>query len=104
MQGVAAALFIGAVAGLVDVAPMLARGSGARANVSAFVHWLVLGLVIPYLHWGLASWLTGALAALLLALPVIIIVTEEEPGAWLPIGVMSVFLGALVGWAGALWV
>ena len=104
MHGFWAALLIGAIAGLIDVAPMIARGSGVRANISAFVHWLALGLVIPYLHWGLAPWLTGLLAAELLALPIIAIVTEEEPGAWLPIGVMSALLGALVGWAGSVWV
>jgi hypothetical protein len=89
---------------LIDVAPMIARGSSARANISAFVHWLALGLLIPYLHWGLTPRLTGLLAAELLAVPIIVIVTEEEPGAWLPIGVMSALLGALVGWAGAVWV
>ena len=104
MHGFWTALLIGAVAGALDVAPMVARGSGARANASAFVHWLVLGLVIPYLHWGFAPWLTGLIAAELLALPVIVMVSEEEPGAWLPIGAMSAVLGALVGWAGSVWV
>ena len=104
MHGFWAALLIGVVAGVIDVAPMVARGNSGRDNVAAFLHWLALGLVIPYLHWGLAPWLTGLIAAELLALPVIVMVTKEEPGAWLPIGAMSAVLGALVGWAGSVWV
>ena len=52
----------------------------------------------------MAPWLEGLLAAELLALPILIMVTEEEPSAWLPIGAMSAALGALVGWAGSVWV
>ena len=104
MHGFTAALLIGVVAGLLDVVPMVLQGQNWRANLSAFLHWLALGLVIPYLHWGLAPWLTGSLAGLLLALPIIVMVGEEEPGAWLPIGLFSLLLGAAVGWAGAVWV
>ncbi len=101
MHGFLAALFIGAAAGVVDVAPMLLRGSSARASLAAFVHWLALGLLIPYLRWGTPPWLVGLLAAELLALPILVIVSEEEPDAWPPIGAMSAILGALVGWAGS---
>jgi len=104
MNGVAAALVIGAVAGLLDALPMLWQRQRPRAVLAAFLHWLALGLVIPYLRWGLAPWATGALAGVLLAVPVIVMVGEEEPGAWLPIGLSSPVLGAAVGWAGGLWV
>ncbi len=104
MHGFTAALLIGVAAGLLDVVPMVLQGQSWRANLSAFLHWLALGLVIPYLHWGLVPWLAGSLAGLLLALPIIAMVGEEEPGAWLPIGLFSLLLGAAVGWAGAVWV
>ncbi len=104
MKGILAALIIGVVAGLLDALPMLWQRQRPRAVLAAFVHWLALGLVIPYLRWGLAPWATGALAGLLLAVPVIVMVSEEEPGAWLPIALSSLVLGAAVGWAGAAWV
>ncbi|WP_457637606.1 hypothetical protein [Oceanithermus sp.] len=97
MQGFWAAFTIGVVAGLLDAAPMVFQGQSRRAVLSAFLHWLALGLVIPYLHWGLTPWLTGAVAGLLLAVPVIVMVGEEEPEAWLPISLSSVLLGAAVG-------
>lgn len=104
MHGIWAALTIGAVAGALDALPMVLQKQKPRAVFSAFLHWLALGLLIPYLHWGLSPRLTGALAGLLLAVPVIVMVGEEEPRAWLPIGLASLLLGAAVGWAGAVWV
>ncbi len=31
------------------------------ANVSAFFHWVVLGLIIPFVAWDISHWLRGAL-------------------------------------------
>jgi len=104
MHGIYAALTIGIVAGILDVLPMLLQKMPARANVSAFVHWVALGVVIPYVHWGMAPWLKGALIALLFAIPILLIVTETDKKAFIPITAMSLLLGAGVGWAGAVFV
>jgi len=101
MHGMNAALMIGFVAGIVDVLPMVLQKMPWRANASAFVHWVALGLVIPYVHWGIAPWLKGMLIALLFAVPILLIVTETDKKALIPITVMSLLLGAGVGWAGA---
>ena len=104
MHGIYAALAIGIVAGIIDVLPMLLQKMPARANASAFVHWVALGVVIPYVHWGIAPWLKGALIALLFAIPILLIVTETDKKAFIPIAAMSLLLGAGVGWAGAVFV
>ena len=104
MHGIYAALVIGIVAGIVDVLPMVVQKMPWRANASAFMHWVALGLVIPYVHWGIAPWLKGMLIALLFAVPILLIVTETDKKALIPITVMSLLLGAGVGWAGAVFV
>ncbi len=104
MHGIYAALMIGIVAGIVDVLPMVWQKMPWRANVSAFAHWVALGVVIPYVDWGIASWLKGAIVALLFAVPILLIVTDTDSKAIIPITVMSLLLGAGVGWAGAVFV
>jgi hypothetical protein len=104
MHGFWAALAIGVAAGFLDAAPMLLQKRAGRAAAAAFLHWLALGLIIPYLGWGFAPWLTGALAGVLATVPVVVMIGEQEPGAWRPVLGAAMLLGAGVGWAGAAWV
>jgi hypothetical protein len=96
---------IGIVAGIIDVLPMIAQKMNWVANLSAFMQWLALGLVIPYVDWPLvAPWLKGAIIALLFAIPILLIVGAEDKKALMPITIMSLLLGAGVGLAGAVFV
>jgi hypothetical protein len=96
---------IGIVARIIDVLPMIAQKMNWVANLSAFMQWLALGLVIPYVDWPLvAPWLKGAIIALLFAIPILLIVGAEDKKALMPITIMSLLLGAGVGWAGAVFV
>lgn len=44
-------IVIGLVAGLIDVTPMIMMKLDKAANISAFVHYFVLGLIIPFVSW-----------------------------------------------------
>ncbi|PIF06058.1 MAG: hypothetical protein CSA36_03630, partial [Draconibacterium sp.] len=57
-----------------------------RDTISAFVHYFALGLIIPFVNWGITPWLTGIVIALLTSIPII---------------VFSLILGARIGIAGA---
>ena len=46
MDKILIALLIGVVAGLIDVIPMIIQKMEKSANLSAFSHWVVLGLII----------------------------------------------------------
>jgi hypothetical protein len=48
MNNILIALFIGIVAGIIDVIPMLIKKIDKFASLSAFAHWVVLGLIIPF--------------------------------------------------------
>ena len=60
MRSLFIGLGVGIAAGILDILPMLLRKMPARAVASAFVQWLVLGLVIAHLrspcHRGQTGW------------------------------------------------
>jgi len=101
MNDLLIALLIGIVAGLIDVIPMIIQKLDKVSCYSAFVHYLVLGLIIPFVDWGIAPWVTGLLIAFLTAIPIMIIVYPKDKKALIPIFLFSLFLGAGIGLAGA---
>jgi len=102
MSNILIALAIGAVAGIIDVVPMIMQKMDKNACISAFLQWLFLGLIIPFVAWDLLPWLKGSIIALLMAIPIMIIVFTEDSKAIIPISVMSILLGAGVGYAGSI--
>lgn len=104
MKNIIIALLIGLVAGIIDVLPMIIQKLDKYSNLSAFVHWLVLGLIIPFVSWGISPWLQGLIIGELSAIPVIITQIPKDKKAIVPIIVMSAILGALVGFAGNIFI
>jgi len=95
------AILIGLVAGLIDVIPMIIMKMEKTANISAFAHYFVLGLIIPFVSWDLAPWFKGVIISFLSALPIMIIVFPKDKKSLIPITVFSIVLGAGIGLAGA---
>jgi hypothetical protein len=103
MSRLAKGLLIGAVAGIVDVLPMVAMGTTTDAMVSAFLHWVFLGFVITYLELPIPHWAKGVLVGLAAATPVVAMVIGQDPKAPGPIVLCSAVLGAAVGAATGRW-
>lgn len=95
------AVLIGLAAGLIDVVPMIIMKLDKVANISAFTHYFVLGLIIPFVHWGISPCLTGVIVSFLSALPVMIIVFPKDKKSFIPMTLFSIVLGAGIGLAGA---
>lgn len=95
------AVLIGLCAGIIDVIPMIIMKLERIANISAFTHYFILGLIIPFVNWNLEPWITGVIVSFLSALPVIIIVFPKDKKAIIPMIVFSLILGAGIGLAGA---
>lgn len=95
------AVLIGLTAGLIDVIPMTIMKLEKIANLSAFTHYFVLGLIIPFVDWNLDPWITGMIISFLSALPVMIIVFPKDKKSLIPMTVFSIVLGAGIGLAGA---
>jgi hypothetical protein len=101
MNKIFIALIIGIIAGTIDVIPMIIQRIDKYACVSAFIQWIVLGLIIPYVNWDIQPWLKGLIIAEISALPIMIIVFAKEPKSIVPIVIFSAILGILVGISGA---
>jgi hypothetical protein len=101
MNEILIALLIGTIAGIIDVIPMIIQKMDKYDNLSAFIHWVVLGLIIPFVSWDIAPWLKGLIIAEISAVPILLIVAPKDKKAVIPISIMSAVLGVGVGLAGA---
>ena len=97
MQKLFAATAIGALAGVIDVVPMLVQKIDKTSCLSAFVHWLVLGVVISYVSAPIPDWAKGAAIGLFSALSIAILVAQTDPKSIPPILITSLVLGGIVG-------
>lgn len=95
------AMIIGLVAGLIDIIPMVIQKLDKQDTISAFVHYFALGLIIPFVNWGIAPWITGIVTAFLTSVPIMIIVYPKDKKAVIPMIVFSLILGGAIGIAGA---
>lgn len=66
---------------------------------SAFIQWVVVAFVVSHIEFGVGGWLKGLIIAVLMALPVIVLVMKTDAKSVMPIVVMSVILGSIVGFA-----
>ncbi len=101
MNDILMALIIGVVAGVIDVIPMIIQKTDKYANLSAFAHWVVLGLIIPFVSWEIDPWLKGLIIAEISAIPILLMVAPVDKKAIMPITIMSALLGVGVGIAGS---
>lgn len=95
------AILIGLAAGIIDIVPMIIQKLDKESCLSAFVHYFALGLIIPFVNWNLAPWLSGICISFLIALPLMIIVYRKDKKAIIPMFIFSLLLGAGIGLAGA---
>jgi hypothetical protein len=101
MENLLIALLIGIIAGIIDVTPMIIMKLDKTANWSAFIHWVVLGLIIPFVHWDIDPWLKGLIIGELMTLPVMIIVAPKDKKSLIPMILFSAILGIGVAVAGS---
>ncbi|MBN1594882.1 hypothetical protein JW933_03045 [candidate division FCPU426 bacterium] len=98
MTRVVKGILVGAVAGIIDVLPMLAQKLSWDANLSAFCFWVVTGLVVATADIDLAPVRKGIVTAFLLLIPSAILIGAKSPVTLIPIVAMTFILGAGVGW------
>ncbi|MFH1563930.1 MAG: hypothetical protein ABIF11_11040 [Nitrospirota bacterium] len=88
----------GIIAGIIDVVPMILQRLTWDANLSAFAHWVIAGLIISTSNLKLKGALKGLLVSILLLIPVGILVAWKEPMNLIPMGIMTIILGSLLGY------
>lgn len=100
MNNILIAIIIGIVAGIIDVTPMIIMKLDKTANFSAFFHYFILGVIIPFVNWDIEPWLKGIIISSLAALPIMIIVYQKDKKALIPMSIFAIVLGAGIGFAG----
>jgi len=90
---------LGVAAGVVDIVPMVVQKLPIHSILSAFSMWVVLGLLINTSTLKMNGILKGLLLSLLVIMPTAILIGEAEPFSLVPIGIMTVILGASLGFA-----
>jgi hypothetical protein len=98
MKNTCYSLLIGLIAGTIDVIPMILQGLCWHANSSAFVFWIVMGIIIPNIHWNFPGWRKGLIISEMSALPIMILVAKSDVKAVIPIFIMTAILGSFVGY------
>lgn len=94
-------LLTGVIFGMADILPMLKMKLDRFAIASAFVFYLLMPFIIYNTSlFGMPWWVKGGVITLLLELPVIILVAKEDIKGVVPIAVMAVILGTLIGVVG----
>ena len=93
----AGALIIGIGAGVIDILPGVLNGVDIRVTVAGFSFWVTNALVIAFVSLPLKNWQKGLLISSLLAIPGVVLLSLVHPDSVIPMIVLTVFLGALVG-------
>ena len=99
MKKIQAGLVFGAIAGVLDVIPMVLQKLSWDANLSAFSMWVVVGFLVSTSNLKINSVLKGILIAALVLFPIAVIIGAQEPTTLIPISVMTLILGSALGFA-----
>lgn len=89
---------LGAIAGIIDVIPMILQKLTWDANISAFAHWVISGFVISTMELKVKGALKGLIISLLLIIPVAILIAWKEPLSLVPMLIMTIIVGSLLGY------
>jgi hypothetical protein len=92
-------LLIGAVAGVIDLIPMIIQKLTWDAILAAFSLWILVGFMIATSNLQLKPVWKGIVIAILCLMPSAFIIGWHKPFSLLPIMVMTIVLGALVGFS-----
>jgi len=92
-------LCIGAVAGIIDVIPMVLQNLTWDANLSAFFFWITTGTVIAVADLPLKGAAKGIVVSYALLVPLAFLIGWTNPANLVPIAVMTLILGAAAGTA-----
>lgn len=90
---------MGLVAGIIDVVPMILQNLTWDANISAFTMWIVVGFLIATIDLKINPIVKGILTAFLVILPTAILIGWKEPASLIPISIMTIALGGVLGFS-----
>lgn len=97
MKTIFIGIILGIAAGIIDVIPMIIKKLTWDANISAFLMWGIIGFLIASTDLNMNPILKGILIAFLVLTPSAVLIGWKEPKSLIPIFVMTLILGGLLG-------
>ncbi|MFH1683423.1 MAG: hypothetical protein ABIA67_00925 [Candidatus Margulisiibacteriota bacterium] len=98
MKKIFTGILIGALAGVIDVIPMIIQKLPWSANLSAFTMWVVVGFLVSVVDLKINNVLKGILIAFLTLAPIAVLIAAQEPMTLIPVFIMALILGSGVGY------
>ena len=99
MKKILTGIFIGIIAGILDVIPMIIQKLTWDANISAFSMWVIIGIITATIDLKLNPIIKGILIAFLVLFPAAMLIGWKEPVSLIPISIMTLILGGLQGFS-----
>jgi len=99
MRKIALGLTLGLLAGIIDLVPMLIQKLTWDANLSALSLWIISGFLISTTNLKINNILKGIIISFLVLIPSAFIIGSKEPVSLLPIALMTLILGGLLGYS-----
>lgn len=90
-------LMLGSAAGIIGGIPMAFQNLNWQTLIAAFLHWLILGVLVFHTKFPTFNWLSGAIIGGLTSLPLLVLVSVQAPSARAYLLIISVVLGCLIG-------
>ena len=97
MKTIIIGIILGIAAGIIDVIPMIIKKLTWDANISAFLMWVIVGFFIATIDLNMNPILKGILISFLVLGPCAVLIGWKEPKSLIPIFVMTLILGGLLG-------
>ena len=97
MKKILVGLVLGLVAGIIDVIPMVLQDLTWDANLSALAMWIIVGFLVATNELKIYSTIKGILISFLVLSPSAILIGWHEPMSLIPISIMTLILGAFLG-------
>jgi len=91
-------MIFGALAGIIDMIPMILQKLTWDANLSAFSMWVVVGFFIATTELKMNSLLKGVIISLLCLLPSAILIGWNNQLSLIPILTITTILGGALGY------
>lgn len=98
MKKITLGMILGILAGIIDIIPMILQKLTWDANLSAFSLWIVSGFLISTSNLKINGVIKGIMTSFLVLIPCVFIIGLKEPLSLIPIVVMTLILGGLLGY------
>ena len=97
MKKISIGIILGILAGIIDLILMIFQKLSWNANLSAFSLWIISGFLIATSNIKIKGAAKGIIISFLVLLPAAILVGRKELFSLIPIFVMTLILGSVLG-------